>query len=127
MDRAVAVHGHDWVAVAAAVGRPSGQCYSFWERSQTHGTARSRWDTTEVEALQKAVASLGRRWGLVAAVVKTKTEKQCLYKGCVITSKQLESFFLTVFGGQGLALWEITGRNTPAPLLRGCCIVSILY
>jgi hypothetical protein len=76
---AVKKHGRDWVAVATIVlSRTDQQCRSRWTQTlDTAGKTAGPWNGEEDTLLTKAVEKHGKDWVAVAAMVLSRTAKQC--------------------------------------------------
>ena len=85
---AVAVHGHDWVAVARDVRTKDAESCALkaeWEVAagrmlDPNKRGPPQWNDEEMTKLKEAVQRLGRDWIAVAHYVGTKTSKQCFHK-----------------------------------------------
>jgi S-ribosylhomocysteine lyase LuxS involved in autoinducer biosynthesis len=79
LTEAVKEHGKKWVAVAAMVpGRTDNQCRSRWVRTlDLAGKTAGRWKPEEDANLIEAVKKHGKMWVAVAAMVLSRTDKQC--------------------------------------------------
>jgi hypothetical protein len=83
---AVEIHGdQDWNVIEALVaGRTLDQCRHRWSQSldptidRTVVRARGKWTVEEDAKLTAAVAECGHEWGRVAALVKSRTKKNCM-------------------------------------------------
>jgi hypothetical protein len=77
---AVKTLGNNWVAVALLVpGRTNAQCCKRWRNhlDTPIGQTMGKWTSEEDAMLIEAVTELGKKWVAVAAMVPSRTTKQC--------------------------------------------------